>query len=364
MSEDSTSAGKSVGDSIILFAAIVIVISGAKLASAILVPFLLSLFITIILLVPVETLIKRGVPAWLSLLIVVAVMLVFFAGVFIIVGTASANFSADLPTYQSDLLVLVSDVSAWFDARGIDVSASGLKDAIDPARMVSFFQGFLGDIGGALSGIMLVVFIVIFMLTDANLFSRKIGLHQPEHHEAERLLGKLSALVASLSTYAKIKAAVSLLTGILIWSGLSLIGVKYPVLWGLLAFLLNFIPTIGSIIAAFPVLLLALLSLDPVLLLMIIGLYLSVNIIVGNFVEPVWMGGEVGLSTLAVFLSMVFWGWLFGPVGMLLSVPLTVAVKYYASIHPRTEWLALLLSNKAEHAAIGTNPGVDDRGAK
>ena len=83
-------------------------------------------------------------------------------------------------------------------------------------------------------------------------------------------------------------------------------GIKYPVLWGLLAFLLNFVPTVGSIIAAFPVLLLALLSLDPVLLLMIIALYLVVNIVVGNFIEPVWMGGEVGLATLVVFLSMVF----------------------------------------------------------
>jgi predicted PurR-regulated permease PerM len=195
------------------------------------------------------------------------------------------------------------------------------------------------------------------------LFSQKLTLNH-SNNAAEQPLHKLSDLVDSLSTYAKIKAAVSLLTGVLIWLGLSVMGVKYPVLWGLLAFLLNFIPTIGSIIAAFPVLLLALLSFDPVLLLMIIGLYLTVNILVGNFVEPIWMGGEVGLSTLIVFMSMVFWGWLFGPVGMLLSVPLTIAVKFHASTHPRTEWLAVLLSNKAEHIAFGTNSGVDDRGTK
>ena len=360
MNKDSTSAGKSVGDSIILLAAIVIVISGAKLASAILVPFLLSLFITIILMVPVEALMRKGVPTWLSLLIVVAVMLVFFAGIFIIVGTAAAAFSDDLPGYQTQLQALITNVAAWFDARGIEISGSGLKGALNPERIVTFFQGFIGDVGGALSSIMLIVFTVIFMLSDVSVIKQKLAWHQRKHSQVEKQFGSLSDLVILLSTYIKIKAAVSLLTGILIWLGLSLMGIKYPVLWGMLAFLLNFIPTVGSIIAAFPVLLLALLSLDPVLLVMIIALYLVVNIVVGNFIEPVWMGEEVGLATLIVFLSMVFWGWLFGPVGMLLSVPLTIAVKFLSLRNPRTLWLAVLLSNTVEKTTVSTTPSADD----
>jgi predicted PurR-regulated permease PerM len=207
---------------------------------------------------------------------------------------------------------------------------------------------------------MLIVFTVIFMLSDVNLFKRKLAWHQQRHSAVEEQLGSLSDLVVLLATYTKIKAAVSLLTGILIWLGLSLMGIKYPVLWGLLAFLLNFIPTIGSIIAAFPVLLLALLSLDPVLLMMIVALYLGVNIVVGNFVEPVWMGGEVGLSTLIVFLSMVFWGWLFGPVGMILSVPLTIAVKFLSLRNPNTLWLAVLLSNTVEQTTASATPSDAD----
>jgi predicted PurR-regulated permease PerM len=360
MNKDSTSAGKSVGDSIILLAAIVIVISGAKLASAILVPFLLSLFITIILMVPVEALMRKGVPTWLSLLIVVAVMLVFFAGIFIIVGTAAAAFSDDLPGYQTELQALITNVAAWFDARGIEISGSGLKGALNPERIVTFFQGFIGDVGGALSSIMLIVFTVIFMLSDVSVIKQKLAWHQRKHSQVEKQFGSLSDLTILLSTYIKIKAAVSLLTGILIWLGLSLMGIKYPVLWGMLAFLLNFIPTVGSIIAAFPVLLLALLSLDPVLLLMIIALYLVVNIVVGNFIEPVWMGEEVGLATLIVFLSMVFWGWLFGPVGMLLSVPLTIAVKFLSLRNPHTLWLAVLLSNSVEKTIVNAMPSADD----
>jgi len=360
VNNDSHSAGRSVGNSILLIASVVIVLSGATLASAIVVPFLLSLFVTIILLVPVEALMRRSVPTWLSLLIVVAGMLVFFAAVFIIVGSAAAAFSADLPGYQAEFKALITNVSAWFDARGVDVSASGLRDVLNPQRIISFFQNFIGDIGGALSNIMLIVFTVVFMLSDANLFKRKLAWHQQQHSAVEGQLGSLSDLVVLLATYTKIKAAVSLLTGFLIWLGLSLMGIKYPVLWGLLAFLLNFIPTIGSIIAAFPVLLLAMLSLDPVLLMMIVALYLVVNIVVGNFVEPIWMGGEVGLATLIVFLSMVFWGWLFGPVGMILSVPLTIAVKFLSLRNPRTLWLAVLLSNTVEQTTASATPGAAD----
>ncbi len=360
MNDDSDSAGRGVGDSIILIAAIVIVFSGLRLASAIVVPFLLSLFITIILMVPVEALMRRSVPTWLSLSIVVAVMLVFFAAIFIIVGNAAAAFSADLPGYQTELQTLITNVAAWFEARGVDISGSGLKSALNPDRIVTFFQCFIGDIGGALSNIMLIVFTVIFMLSDASLIKQKLAWHQRKHSQVEEQFGGLSDLAILLSTYIKIKASVSLLTGILIWLGLSLMGIKYPVLWGLLAFLLNFIPTVGSIIAAFPVLLLALLSLDPVLLMMIIALYITVNIVVGNFIEPIWMGGEVGLATLIVFLSMVFWGWFFGPVGMLLSVPLTIAVKFLSLRNPHTFWLAVLLSNTVEKTTASATPGADE----
>lgn len=360
MIDDSHSAAKGVGDSILLIAGVVIILGGATLASAIVVPFLLSLFITIILLVPVEALMRRNVPLWLSLLIVVAVMLVFLAGIFIIAAATAAEFSADLPGYQAQLKALITNVSAWFDARGVVVSGSGLKDLLNPEQIVSFFQSFIGDIGGALSNIMLIVFTVVFMLSDTDLIKQKLAWHKQRHSSVEGQLGSLSDLVVLLATYTKIKAAVSLLTGVLIWLGLSLMGIKYPVLWGLLAFLLNFVPTIGSIIAAFPVLLLAILSLDPVLLMMIVGLYLGVNIVVGNFVEPIWMGEEVGLSTLFVFLSMVFWGWLFGPVGMILSVPLTIAVKFLSLRNPRTLWLSILLSNTVEQTTVSATPGAAD----
>ena len=135
------------------------------------------------------------------------------------------------------------------------------------------------------------------------------------------------------------------MTGVLIWIGLELVGLDFAPIWGFIAFLLNFVPNIGSILAAVPGVLLALLQLDPTGVMIVIGIYVAVNMVVGNIIEPTIMGQRVGLSVLAVFLSLVFWGWMFGPVGMLLSVPLSMAVKFTAQANPQTRWLAVLLSH-------------------
>jgi len=150
-------------------------------------------------------------------------------------------------------------------------------------------------------------------------------------------------VIESTKQYTSIKALMSLVTGLLVWIGCSLIGLDFAILWGFIAFMLNFIPTIGSIIAAVPAVLLAMVQLGPMAALAVAGLYVAVNMVIGNMIEPRYMGRRVGLSTLVVFLSMVFWGWLLGPVGMLLSVPLTMVAKFAAQANENTRWVAILL---------------------
>jgi predicted PurR-regulated permease PerM len=152
--------------------------------------------------------------------------------------------------------------------------------------------------------------------------------------------------------YLAVKTTVSLVTGaaIAIWTGL--VGLDFALVWGLLAFLLNYIPTIGSIIAAAPAVLLATvqLGLGPALL---VGVgFLVVNTVLGNIVEPALMGRAVGLSTLVVFTSLVFWGWVWGPVGMLLSVPLTMIVKIFLENSDELRWIAVLLDTPKNAQAM------------
>jgi AI-2 transport protein TqsA len=133
-------------------------------------------------------------------------------------------------------------------------------------------------------------------------------------------------------------------------SSLSLfvIGVDYPIMWGMLAFAFNFIPNIGSIIAAVPAVLLAVVQLGPGSALEAAACYVAINMVVGNVIEPRFMGKGLGLSTLVVFLSLLFWGWVFGPIGMLLSVVLTMTLKMLLESSEETRWMALLLEPNPE----------------
>ena len=140
-----------------------------------------------------------------------------------------------------------------------------------------------------------------------------------------------------------IKTWTSLITGGTITIAMLALGVNYPVLWGLLAFLLNYVPNIGSILAAVPAVLLAFLQYDLKTAAIAAVVYLAVNLLVGNLLEPRWMGRGLGLSTLVVFVSLVFWGWVLGPVGMVISVPLTMAVKIALEGNEESRWVAILL---------------------
>ena len=179
-------------------------------------------------------------------------------------------------------------------------------------------------------------------MIEASVFPEKIKLIR---NDTEKTMARISLFVETTNRYMAIKVVTSLITGVLVGFGMAFLGVDYPLLWGFLAFLLNFIPTIGSFIAAVPAVLIALVLLGPSMAVAVTVFYLAVNMLVGNVIEPRLLGRGVGLSTLVVFLSMVFWGWLFGPIGMLLSVPLTMMVKFAVESNEDTRWVAILLSS-------------------
>ena len=156
-------------------------------------------------------------------------------------------------------------------------------------------------------------------------------------------MAQIDKLLSSVNQYIAIKTMVSMATGVIIGLVLWAINLDYWVLWGVLAFLLNYIPNIGSIIAALPAVLLALVQLGPAGAGGVAALYVVVNVVMGNAVEPRFLGKGLGLSTLVIFLSLIFWGWLLGTVGMLLSVPLTMIVKIGLESSDSSRWIALLL---------------------
>jgi len=255
------------------------------------------------------------------------------------VGTAVADFSNNLPFYQERIQGQTAQLLLWLAALGIEIPAGNVLDTINRSSIMPWVGTLLSGLGNALTNVFLLILIVIFVLFEAVSLPHKwaaMDNHAPTTDAFKKFL-------STVHSYLVIKSLVSIATGVLITVWLSILGVDYPVLWGLLAFLFNFVPNIGSIIAAVPAVMLAMVQLGADAALYTALGYVTVNIIMGNVIEPRYMGKGVGLSTLVVFLSLVVWGWILGPVGMLLSVPLTMIVKLACEAKPETLWIAVLL---------------------
>jgi predicted PurR-regulated permease PerM len=332
----------------IIAACFVIVVAGMRAAEPIIIPFLLAAFIAVICTSPLFWLNQKGVPMGIAILIVLVGIMVIVLGMVVLIGTSLQDFSDALPTYQAQLQQESAKLFAWLENRGVDMSKQALLKHIDPGSAMQFFAGTLDDFRKVLTNAFLIVLTVIFVLLEVSGFPNKL---RAALGNTESSFKDLSKITDGIKRYMALKTLTSLATGIFVGIWLAIIGVDYPVLWGLVAFLLNYIPNIGSIIAAVPAVLLAFIQLGVIHALFAVLGYLVVNGVIGNVIEPRVMGRGVGLSTLVVFLSLVFWGWVLGPVGMFLSVPLTMIVKISFEHNESTKAIAILL---------GSNPSTEE----
>ena len=329
-------------DVVLTITGILAILLVVRYAQGIVVPFLLSLFIAIIMSVPVDLLRKRGISVPLAVAIVVFLTIVLEVLIAWMLGNTVTQFSEALPGYQARLNELTQGFITWLQSKGINVAETGIMEVLDPKAALGFANTLMLGVGQVLSNAMLIMFTVLFMLLEAWTFPAKLDAMQGVR--GGDVMAEIAKVIDSTKNYIVMKALTSLATGILVGVGLAWVGLDYAVLWGFLAFALNFIPNIGSILAAVPAVLLSLLQLGPLETLIVIAIYLGANTVIGSMIEPAVMGRRVGLSTLVVFLSLVFWGWLLGPVGMLLSVPLTMVIKFAALTSEKTQWLAVLLA--------------------
>ncbi len=309
---------------IIYLAAIVIILAGMKAAAPLIVPFLLAIFITVIAAPLMIWLQNYKIPAAISVFIVIGVFI--FLGIFIgsLISDSIAQFYQNMPIYSEKLDALQTNVLAQLNHYGLPADTKAVKSFLNPAKAIGMIGSIFSSVGSMLTNTFLILFFVMFILMEASGLPEKAKAAFGEHTQSIKKFQKFSQ---SVKKYLIIKTLVSFGTGFCAWAALYFIGVDYPVLWGLVAFLLNFIPTIGSILAAVPPLLLALIQLGTGEALAVAISYLAINTVFGNLIEPKVMGRTLGMSAFIVFTSLVFWGWLLGPVGMLLSIPLTMVLK-------------------------------------
>lgn len=324
----------------LIAAAIIIVLAGIKAASVIVVPLLLAIFISIIMQPVLIWFRARQLPIGIAIASVFLIISIFGIALTMLIVQSVSEFTASFPAYRDGLTAQFDWVVALLARINIDLNVEVLQSQFDPNRMMGLMMNMLSGLGGMMANVFLVILIVVFILGEAANLPRKLAL---AFDDSEKNIESLRSLLYSINKYLALKTIISLITGFVIGTGLWLLGIDHFILWGVLAFLLNYIPNIGSILAAVPAILLALVQYHPAMAGAVALLFLAVNLVMGNLIEPRVMGRRLGLSTLVVFLSLIFWGWLLGPVGMLLSVPLTMLVKIALQDNDSTRWLAILL---------------------
>ncbi|RJG49115.1 AI-2E family transporter [Motilimonas pumila] len=336
------------GRAFVILAAVIIILAGIKTASAILVPFLLSVFIAIICHPLINYLVGLKVPRGIAICLIIMVIVLLFFVLASVVGSSVAEFRLALPGYEAQLLERFEGITTWLAQHNIVISVEIVKEYFDPSVAMNMVTNMLSGFGSVLTNVFLLLLTIIFMLTEAPELPKKLHV---AFRDPEMKLKSLDKFIHSVNRYMVIKTFVSFGTGLFVMFSLWIIGVDFFVLWGVLAFLLNYIPNIGSIIAAVPAVILAFLQLSLGHAAVVASVYVAVNTVMGNVVEPRFLGRGLGLSTLVVFLSLIFWGWLLGTVGMLLSVPLTMILKIALENSPQGSWFAVLLSSEEDVAA-------------
>ncbi len=333
---------------VVALASLVIIFAGMQAAKSLLIPFLLAVFIAVLAAPVMSWLKEKGLPTIVAMIIIVLalVLISFLLGV--LVGTSVNDFLGAIPSYEETLNQKLTDLDTFLVGFGIEGTKTLMTDYFDPAAVMAMASRLFTGLGNAFSNAFLILIIVVLMLLEATSFPRKF---KAIFGESEKAANKIEKIMKNVNTYMMIKSLTSIATGVLVSAWLIILDVDYALLWGVLAFLFNFVPNIGSIIAAIPAILLAILLSGGTTAFLVAAGYLVVNVVIGNFVEPRFMGRGLGLSTLVVFVSLIFWGWILGPVGMLLSIPLTMTFKIALSSMPETEWVSTILGpSNPEHA--------------
>jgi AI-2 transport protein TqsA len=333
------------GSPVVSIAALIIIFAGLIYSKSIITPFLLALFISIVCAQPISWLEKKWVPRWLALIIVLLGMFVLFSGFAFLIGNTLSSFSVNLSKYESTLTTISNAFIQYLNEKGIVIQQDKISALVQPAKILELTANTLNKLFNMVGDTFLIFLTILFILMEFESFHIK---GKAMVSASDKSISYFTAILQNIRKYLIIKSILCLFVGILIYLALLIIGVDYPLLWALIAGLLNYIPNIGSIISMIPTVLFALGQLGLKGALWTLGLSMLIHLVLGYFIEPRIMGKGLGLSTLVVFLSLLFWGLILGIGGMFLSVPITMTIKIIMEQQENTKWLAILLGTPAE----------------
>ncbi len=362
-----------VARSAVILASLVVVIAGLKAAQNFFLPVMLAFFVAIVSYPITRWLTRRRIPSPIAVIITVMVDFAFIVGVvllgLVLLQDLQGKWKAK---YATQIYEQVSSVS---ESLAIKLESIGIEDAkvkiqtvvennlanlqeIRFEKIWDFGTGVLGQVMGFFGVTVIFLILTIFMLSEAEMFRRRlVAVQEADGPNISRMLHA----TGDIQRYLAIKTVISLATGILAGLVCWAVGLDFYILWGIVAFALNFIPVIGSLVAGIPPVILALLVLGWGDAILVAGGYLLINNFLGNFLEPILVGRRFGISTLVVVISVMFWGWVWGPLGMLLAVPLTMTLKVFLDGSEELRWLGVAIgAGKIDSLqAVGATTGSE-----
>ncbi|MET0999879.1 MAG: AI-2E family transporter [Marmoricola sp.] len=330
-------------------AAATITIAGLMGASDLIGPVFLALVLTIAAHPLRGWLQRRHLPGWLATLVMALTVYTFLLVFGLALVLAAAEFAALLPTYKDQMSTAVQDATSWLTNLGVnETEIDKIAGSFDVGRLTDLVGEFLGGLLGLLGDLFFIVTLLLFLAVDAAWFPRRLG----ETAERAPLVTALSSFASGTRSYLVVSTVFGLIVAVIDTGLLWVMGIPAPLLWGLLAFITNYIPNIGFIIGLIPVAVLGFLEGGLGLMLGVIAVYSLVNVVIQSVIQPKVVGDAVGLSATLSFLSLVFWAWVLGAVGALLAIPLSLLVKsLFVDIDPSTSWLRPLIGDPAKPAS-------------
>jgi AI-2 transport protein TqsA len=320
-------------------------VAGIKEISGLLGPIFLALVLTVAV-HPVRGWIeRRGLPGWVGTVASIIAVYVVLLGLTLSLVVAGARFGSLLPGYEDEFLAVLADARAALAELGVDEEQlESIFTGFDLGRLRGVVTSILSSMLDVLSNLFLILTLLLFLCMDAAWFPARLNDVRVERGQVAEAF---ESFARGTRRYLVVSTVFGLIVAVFDSFALWLLGVPAPLLWGLLAFITNYIPNIGFVIGLVPPAALALLEGGPGLMLAVIAVYCVLNVLIQTIIQPRFVGDAVGLSTSLTFLSLVFWAWALGALGALLAIPLSLLAKaLLVDVDPYARWVSPLLSNK------------------
>jgi AI-2 transport protein TqsA len=341
---------------IVALAALVVVLAGLHLGAPIVNPILFAVVLALLFNPLYSWLKRRGLPTPLALLFMLVFVGAIFAGLFFTLGASIGRFTERLGFYTSQLDGRLDDLDAIIEQLGL--SGFDLREVVKPGALADALGVVLSGIAGFLSDLFLILAIMLFLLAEGQAMMDRLRASVPDDNPR---VARLAVFGQNVVRQFGLRAIVNVVTGAGVTVLLLVLGVDFPLLWGILTFFLSFVPYIGLVLAVAPAVVLALAEFGLSRAVLVIVGVVVINVLAENVLSPMMMGRGLNLSPTVVFLSFILWAWVLGGPGAFLAVPITMFVIVMLETFPETRWLASLMGASSPASGAGDPGGEADR---